>query len=252
MLIHYVSDLHLDGKRSRLREAELDCDMHIIAGDLCEPAVAKRLVAQFMDGVTKPVVMVLGNHDHYGANWDVYNQRVEMWRGLLSEVAPTARLLEKQTTVINDVEFVGCTYWSGLTWSERPMSQHELHAGTARSIADFRAIPGWSIPEMLEQHAQSNAFLEAALAAPRPVKKRVVVTHFVPRRELMDPKYAGSILNPYFVNDRPDLGVGVDHWFFGHTHSAVDLRIDGCNYHCNPRGYSGENTGFRVDQTVEV
>ena len=41
-------------------------------------------------------------------------------------------------------------------------------------------------------------------------------------------------------------------WIHGHTHTAFDYTVRGTRVVCNPRGYAGEQTGFRADLVVEV
>lgn len=41
-------------------------------------------------------------------------------------------------------------------------------------------------------------------------------------------------------------------WVHGHSHTAVDYDVAGTRVVCNPRGYPGEETGFRPDLIIDV
>src|SRR5947208_3550551 len=99
--------------------------------------------------------------------------------------------------------------------------------------------------------SRHRAWLVAALAAPFP-GKTVVVTHFAPHPRSIAPAYAGHRANPGFVLDLEDSMGSAALWIHGHTHTFFDYRVRGTRVICNPRGYPGEQTGFRPDLTVET
>ncbi len=87
--------------------------------------------------------------------------------------------------------------------------------------------------------------------------KKVIVTHFLPAVECIDPQYcnASQNLNSYFANDLSNwIGYMVDvpYWFFGHTHSTVDVTLGEVRCMANPYGYHGGNKDFIDGFEVEV
>jgi predicted phosphodiesterase len=83
----------------------------------------------------------------------------------------------------------------------------------------------------------------------------VVVTHHLPHRRSIHPKYAASDLNPGFASDLSNLmGPPVSLWIHGHTHESLDYMVNGTRVVCNPRGYAPMelNESFDPILTVEA
>ncbi|MNG26716.1 hypothetical protein D3C84_1117400 [compost metagenome] len=59
-------------------------------------------------------------------------------------------------------------------------------------------------------------------------------------------------LEAAYANDWTELVGQADVWVYGHTHAAADFMENGCRLISNPRGYPGEQTGFRADLVVEI
>jgi hypothetical protein len=82
-----------------------------------------------------------------------------------------------------------------------------------------------------------------------------VVTHHLPLRQSIHPKYAGSELNPSFASELSDLmGPPASMWIHGHTHESFDYIVKGTRIVCNPRGYFPMelNPEFDPALTLEV
>ena len=85
----------------------------------------------------------------------------------------------------------------------------------------------------------------------------MVITHWPPTKGAIHPKFDGDALNPYFINDKPDLvrNIGAAVWISGHTHEAYDYQEGPTRCLGNPTGYIGEERRsrlFRADKVVEV
>ncbi len=107
-------------------------------------------------------------------------------------------------------------------------------------------------------HEQARAWLESELAKPF-AGKTIVVTHHVPMRESLAPRYAWDLSSAGFVNHLPGLVRSpVSLWIHGHTHTLFDYTVDGARVVCNPRGYfdkrsdQWENSEFASDKVVEI
>lgn len=245
---------------SRLRDQEIDCDVHVIAGDFGPLPVVKGRLKQYFHSLAKPVVVVLGNHDHYQMSETNYAKRVEQWRVELRQISPRIHLLEGDHVTFGAFRFIGCTWWSGLHWAMRSPLRTRFSSDFTMNCAvvdnginDTRMIPEWSAKAMVDTHNSSTTTLyrqirEARLSGKTPI----VVTHFVPHRAAVDPDYQDSVLTPYFVNHYPALLEQVPHWFFGHTHSKFDALVEGCHLHCNPRGYPSEKRKYDAKLIVEI
>ena len=67
----------------------------------------------------------------------------------------------------------------------------------------------------------------------------IVVTHHLPHRHSIHPRYEGSDLNPSFSSDLSDLmGPSALLWIHGHTHESFDYVVNGTRVVCKPRGYA--------------
>lgn len=78
----------------------------------------------------------------------------------------------------------------------------------------------------------------------------VIVTHMVPREDLIHPKYATLASTRYFFSDTTGMtagGKGPALWIYGHTHEENDVTIDGTRYVCRPIGYPSEPNHARPD-----
>lgn len=84
----------------------------------------------------------------------------------------------------------------------------------------------------------------------------IVVTHHLPSRKLIDPKYERSNANIFYVTDlehiihfqKPKL------WIHGHTHASFDYNIERTSVIYNPFGYitSELNSDFNDSLVIEI
>src|SRR3546814_5236269 len=66
----------------------------------------------------------------------------------------------------------------------------------------------------------------------------------------LDPRFDGQFSNEWYWNPHmePLLAKHRDKiavWHHGHTHATVDVVVDGVRIVTNPRGYPGENPGWK-------
>jgi predicted phosphodiesterase len=244
MRIRVFSDLHLE-------EAPFDppaaaSDVVVLAGDIHNgPAGiewAKRTFAQ-------PVLFVAGNHEPFDAD---FHGTAAALRA--AAAGSNVQVLDCGAALIEGVRFLGCTLWSDF----------ELYGETGRTVAieamhriapDFRIITFGDRPfapgDWLALHRAHRAWLEEELAAPF-AGPTVVVTHFLPHPASIAPHFAAHPLNPGFASQLEPLVARTTLWIHGHTHAASDDVVGRTRVVCNPRGYPGEQTGFRADLVVTL
>lgn len=75
----------------------------------------------------------------------------------------------------------------------------------------------------------------------------IMVTHMVPREDLIHPKYAAEATTRYFFSDCAGFPVTPKLWIYGHTHEENDVTINGTRYVCRPIGYPSERNHARPD-----
>jgi Icc-related predicted phosphoesterase len=239
MKVLVVSDLHLefheDGGREFLRALDpRAADVIVVAGDLCSVGMLYGVVKALCERFAH-VVYVTGNHEYYGSG------REEV-HGILAAIEsdlPGFHWLRETEVVIDGVRFGGTTMWF------RDDPQNELHAHALNDFSAIRGFRRW----VYDDNARALRFLEDRAAA-----LDVVVTHHLPAPGSIDPRYARSPLNRFFLCDvetliaraRPPL------WVHGHTHASCDYHLGDTRVVCNPAGYYCENVEFNPRLVVDA
>jgi len=250
MKLHIASDLHLDGNRKNLPELP-GGDVLVLAGDLCE---ARKLWDEQLHRWClwqlqkyNHVVLVLGNHEHYGSKLNKTKTELE------SLLPSNCIVLENQTLVIDDVRFLGCTLWTDMD-RENPVTIWDC----TQWMNDYRQIT-WNAGteyrklrprDTIQLHKYSKHWLEHELQDNNMTS--VVVTHHAPSALSVNAKYAGDSLNGAYyscldqliLNHQPQL------WIHGHMHDPSDYYIGLTRVVSNPRGYGAEADGWSVLEVV--
>jgi Icc-related predicted phosphoesterase len=238
MRICVLSDLHLEFQRSHWRgfvaHLPRDCDVLVLAGDICAFDMIEDVLAMF-GRLFPQVVYVLGNHEYYATSPTEMNY---IFRAN-AKIPDNVEILHRSAKVIAGQRFVGCTMWF-----------RHVPGAPCSALSDFDFIHEFS-PWVYEENARDVAFLNANVRA-----GDVVVTHHLPSQRSVHRKYAGSPYNSFFVCEvddaiesfRPAL------WIHGHTHSSVDYTLDETRVVANPYGYFGHETNddFDAGKTIEV
>lgn len=254
MNIALYSDLHLELSQP-WQLPSLDVDVVMLAGDIGHKSQGIEWARYTFPN--KRIVFVAGNHEFYrGSLCDLDQMR---------EAAEHANVdfLENDMVVIDGTRFLGGILWSNFAlYGEGKLKSCAMRAAR-ESIRDYSAIRGhdgkYIEPrETARLHSDTVAFLDAELAKPFD-GKTVVVTHFPPHREAIEPCYEGQQLTAYFVSDLAWLMAKhkIDLWAFGHTHYNIDfIAENGCRVVANQRGYAREfatrDNGFRVNLVIEL
>jgi predicted phosphodiesterase len=251
MKVSILSDLHCHaGKIPGMvgLDSMEPADVLVVAGDI---AVADTC-AQFVTAITvatgekfRARAMVDGNHDYYTRNIDKDSRTPSVDDNHVVSV--------KEADGDRVVDFVCSTLWSPIL---------EKRTAVRYGLNDYNYIPEFTINRCTDLFYENVEWLEREVAKCREAGHDVViVTHHLPRRELIDPAYANSELNEAFcVLDTPsekrlaDLSPIL--WVHGHSHNFMDKTIDGIRYVRNPVGYeytfAHENTGYRRNFIVEI
>ena len=249
--IRIHSDLHLEF--SEWTPPPADADVVVLAGDIHVGLAGLEWMRRHFPDT--PVLYVPGNHEYYGA-------RLQDVRGALRDAAPRfgIHLLDADEIVIDGTRFLGATLWTdfALYGADEDRVAQSM-ADAKRFMHDYRVIrygaQGKFRPEHgLDIHCQQLQWLERRLAEPFD-GATVVVTHHLPHRQSIHPKYEGDPLNPGFASDlrhlvRPPVRL----WVHGHTHESLDYVVSGTRVVCNPRGYipMQPNVAFDPLLVVEV
>lgn len=236
MRIQIVSDLH---NEAQYWEPDSTVDhsdtVLVVAGDICTRHQAGEWLVTVADQY-KAVVAVLGNHDY----WDSSAENVTLRIRERLRAHPNVHVLDRDTVVIDDTRFVGCTLWTQVP----PDAQMSIQ----RTIKDYERIrvahgqAPLTVRTVNEWHAKDKAFLEETLAMPFD-GTTFAVTHHAPSSRSIDARYkehsASAHLNFAYHTNLEDWArpLVFDAWTHGHTHHSFDYDFGSGRLICNPRGY---------------
>ena len=244
MKIRVMSDLHLEGQ-VHYYESKGE-DVVVLPGDISsKPGLAE----WFLEEIKVPKIIVAGNHEYYGHNYDDHVTKLKSIGYQHNEIVQ-----------IQDVAFICGTMWSNFELFGIEQKWFCTH-DSRRWIRDFEVIRRrredgtertFSIRDCEELHEEFVAFLQYALRETEGMK-RVVVTHFVPHPSCVHPRWSKSSITPYFCSDMRRFMGWEGLWLAGHTHDSFDIMEGDTRVVINPKGYGKENVGgFKPDLIVEI
>jgi len=249
MKIRILSDLHLEFQQWRPPKAA--ADIIVLAGDI---DVGIRGVEWGRQNFpSSPVVYVPGNHEFYGGNLQELREDLFL-QGKRFDVD----VLDGGELLIGGVRFLGATLWTDFALQGGDRSSIDRAMADAHyGMNDFRLIR-YGESRMFRPadaraiHLAQVRWLQAKLAEEF-AGSTVVVTHHLPHRQSIHPKYEGSDLNPSFASDLGDLlGPSVSLWIHGHTHESFDYVLNGTRVVCNPRGYFPMELNAAFDPVLTI
>jgi len=250
MKIRVLSDLHLE--YCAWIPPRADADVVVLAGDIHNGSAALRWAERhFAPG---SVVYVPGNHEFYGGRMSevLADLRVEAARRQI-------HFLDGDAVILGGVRFLGATLWTDFSlYGSSPEDIGGAMQDARTGMSDYqviRADRGLLRPEQSRDiHLEQVGWLQRQIRTSFQ-GATVVVTHFLPHRASIHPKYQGVRSNPFFASDldhlvRPPVSL----WIHGHTHESVDAMVNGTRVVCNPRGLEPiePNEAFDPRLVVEV
>lgn len=233
--IHLLSDLHLEMRKNLgINTLIQEADILVVAGDL---HVGRTNVAKYLNYFAmhyKYVVYVLGNHELYhGLGLNDFDQE-----NFIKHLKPNVFFLNPGTVILEGITFIGAPLWTNFRGND-----------IARKIAsafinDFKRAKV-KTKDYIDAYDYQLAYMKGMYEQTE--GKRVFVTHFMPAKDCVNPKWLNvdsttAYLNYYFCND---LGTYISTlkdctWLFGHTHDDTDVTIGTTRCIANPLGYPGE------------
>ncbi len=249
MKILILSDLH--NEFSQFEPVKTDADVVVLAGDIDNGDAGVVWARQAWPD--RKIIYVAGNHEYYGGD---FNETLTVLRR--SAAAQDVLLLEEGEAVIAGVRFLGTTLWTDFEFFGADNKQSAMEEGQRR-LTDFRLI-SYAAEQFTPAHAvglhkRSLAWLTARLGEPF-AGPTVVITHHLPSRKSVPPRFTDTPLSACFVSNLDRLFGRMDLWIHGHTHDSFDYVASGTRVVCNPRGYvtahRAENAGFDPAKIVEI
>ena len=250
MHFQLVSDLHLeyncdmDAYEDPMQYIKPSANYLVLAGDVGSlyfysalRAVLERICSQF-----KAVLYVAGNHEYY-------TQKSNSDRVLMDDLSnrlhnlsdiPGFYILDRDSVVIGDVCFVGCTLWS------RPYMCIPKYIVRIHGISD-------TLYETLHRNdlRYISTMMDYCL---RENLRMIVVTHYSPsfktiencRNRSKRPSLYATDLHAYIRHP-------VEMWCHGHTHNNMDISVGGIPVISNQRGKTSEKIrSYKTDRIVDI
>lgn len=254
--IRVMSDLHIEF--GHLLVSDVEADVAVLAGDIHVGLAATAWADDLAKRLGIPVVLVAGNHEHYGSRGrpDQYlGAIIEDLRAAAAASSGRVVFLERETAVVAGVRFIGCTLWTDFELYGHP-AESMGHAEIL--MTDFRMIayrPGirFTSNDARREFMASKRFLESELAKPFD-GATVVVTHHLPSLRSVPERFKSDLLSPAYASHLDPFveRSGAALWIHGHTHDSADYQIATTRVVCNPRGYDGVKLNPRFDPNFVV
>lgn len=251
MKIQFGSDLHLECSRESSQPQvffdDIDADVLVLAGDIDGYGEALAFANACAQRFAVPVLFVPGNHEYYHGSISLTNTSNRF-------TSHGVHCLDRQSLVIDDVRFLGCTLWTDFAvLNDSASSMREA----GQWLADYRMIRNegrlLTPADTLAFHQRDRAWLEAELDKPW-AGPTVVITHHAPHPGSIADTYKDDLTTGAFVSDLASLmgGDRVAVWIHGHTHDSFDYDVRGTRVVCNPGGYPGEHRLYRRDRWIDA
>jgi len=245
MQFDLISDLHIDLWRDNIKDwrglgTSLVC---VVAGDVSKDT---RLTASFVKHLCdsyKHVMFIDGNHEHKASYGDLARAQLDLEHALGS--CDNLTYLADATAVIDGTAFIGANGWWTFDFPElagsdgRMMCMDQFCHKEGLRMRD--AVGIWTAAQ---EQAEFLGNAVAMLNAKDDVGEIVLVTHTVPRHDLIIPSLNDDIVDWSKTGNssmrdvlHADIDGKISTWCFGHYHSQhVDTVKDGVRYISHPRG----------------
>ena len=252
--IQYFSDIHVDVLHSikiysiiRKIKQNIKSDRCVIAGDIGSPYNLNYLLfLQLLSPLFKQIFIIHGNHEYYN-----------VYKTVLETVEHTKRLLEYNK--LDNIYFLDNSYYDvedtnyriigSVLWSE---IKNKINLTN-----DFKEICDHSVENNNKLFEKCKKYLETEIENANKIgKKLIIITHFLPTKELIHQNYLTPMYAKYVENYASDLLYlikdPVKYWIYGHTHKGGIKEINGISCVCNAIGYEKENKEVNYDMCLTI
>ncbi len=268
--LHVISDVHLERGPYEL-PTDLEYDILVAAGDIGTPELA----VPWLAAQGKPVVYVVGNHEHYDRE---FTETVRCARELAR--GTPVHVLARNVVYLQGVRFLGTTLWSDFgNWNQDLVYKAMRHM---RDYSRIKATHWWAVKANQKaadklassigqiafergkfnpaiafiEHQKDVAWLRKELMTQHEEGATVVVTHHAPTYEslrahgvderYLDPAHwhsreeavvrVAAYASPVLEDALSSVAGQVDLWAHGHLHTALEVCANGVRVVANPRG----------------
>lgn len=227
-----------------------------LAGDIFTPwsnsLQHEDVVYSFFDEVSSKfdyVLMVLGNHEHYGGYYiDTANKTREYL-----ENYKNVHILDNEYFQVDDLLVFGNTFWFDannkhpqVMWDiQRGMNDHYKIAYSLEQIPGSHRRVKFLVEDAVEHNEYARKQLKQFYRTCREKNlKPVVLTHHAPSFDLcVESRYKFDTLSYAYANTGLEETIvyleDKNFWLHGHMHRQYYVSEGNTNIYCNARGYQG-------------
>lgn len=253
MKIQYASDLHLEmlDNMNYIKNHPLPVigDILVLAGDiyyLDNPSITHLQFWDWCSDHFQYTLMVPGNHEYY--NYSDIQERGNSWHWMLRN---NVGYFQNKVVRIGDVTFFLTTLWSAITNPNKTIVRSALNDYYRIKCGKRLLTPD----DINALHMKCLDFLDKGLESDE--KHKVVVSHHVPARSCVAPRYLDSPLTDAFCANLAKFIElrDIDAWIYGHSHTNIDSSIGNTTILCNQLGYvnhDDEGTDFYPGKVLEI
>jgi len=256
--IQYASDLHLDHFPADTPfETFLkpSAPILILAGDI---ASARSIVYQnFLFWCAynwKQVILITGNHEYYCTPSQTYTrQEIDTYIQQLCVFLPNVHFLQGGQTYClpnTNIVFIGATLYSDI----HPSIHDEILGKgdfTKTYVRDNDRLRLTDPKDLIRIHKRHLQAVSDAIRAVPTTHTAIVVTHYLPTEQLLEPEYQGERWRScYASNVEYLIRSPVKVWICGHGHRSTYIHAKPNIFVAmNARGY---NKRSELNRTVDV
>lgn len=235
-----ISDLHLESWEQNDWTGRATSHHCVVAGDVCKDRTKLIEFLQHLSTCYQGVFYIDGNDEH-----KYYMDKLSAsYRDLANKIStiPNVIYLQDNVVVINGVAIVGTNGWWSFDFDLG------INAEQSRQWLEEKENYSKRTTEQIKRFSSNDANYVISsvrqLQTHPDVKKIVIVTHTVPRPDLIDhdPTIEGALKFNAMGNRylQSALAIDTEHkihtWCFGHYHGKIDQYRDGIRWVNNCRG----------------
>ena len=238
-----ISDLHLDLWQDNIKDwrgisTSLTC---IVAGDVSRDINLTVSFLRHLSTCYNNVLFVDGNHEHYKNYGQIQERQMQLEMSLDS--IKNITFLADSALVLDNTAIIGANGWWTFDFPEKNGAASKIECMDAFCAKeDYHMRDAINIWTAAEEQANFLCEVVASMQDNDDIHDIIIVTHTVPRMDLMQPygdivdwsKNGNSSMQDVLIND---INGKISTWCFGHIHARhVDKRLDGVRYVSHPRG----------------
>jgi hypothetical protein len=239
-----VSDLHVDvwGKTNSTEWVQHQAsDTLLVAGDTSDFVDITCEYILFLRRYYKTILVVDGNHEHKGFNYDDIKRTSAEWSIEIKQTG--AHFLGDSAYTYSNVKFIGCNGWWSFDFGEPNISRKDCQTRVLnRTRYNF-----FHMNQQFDQGLLETDLLYKQMADAqndKNIKNIVVMTHTLPHRSCIswniypeDANLVGLYGNSRFKNILDlDINKKLYYWCFGHNHDCKNIPYKQARLISNPRG----------------